>query len=355
MDYISVMTVPTWYCRPEARQWKCAPVGGDPIRFHRGLDGYAPTRLVEVPGLAKRLGLARAYVKDESARLGLPAFKVLGASYAIHRTLAESDATVRTLVTATDGNHGHAVARTAKLLGVNARVFVPRGVEPVVVAAIRAEGAEVTVLDAGYDDTVAEAAADAERTGAQLIQDTAWPGYEQVPGWIVDGYETLLGEVDRQLDEAGSGAPDLIAVPVGVGSLAQAAVRHYRSGRSAPSVLSVEPASAPCAIASLTAGDPVTVPTETTSMAGLNCGTLSSLAWPVLRDGLDAAVVVTDDDATAAIEMLAADGVAAGPSGAASIAGTVAALSEESRRDALGIDRSSVVVMLCTEGPLTGR
>ncbi|MDN5854492.1 MAG: pyridoxal-phosphate dependent enzyme, partial [Actinomycetia bacterium] len=170
------MTVPTWRCRPAARQWTCPPVGDKPTLFHRGLDGYAPTRLVEVPGIAKRLGVARAYVKDESARLGLPAFKVLGASYAIHRTLAESAKRVRTLVTATDGNHGHAVARTAKLLGLDARVFVPSGVEPIVVAAIRAEGAEVTVLDAAYDDTVAEAAADAERTGAQLIQDTAWPG-----------------------------------------------------------------------------------------------------------------------------------------------------------------------------------
>lgn len=90
-------------------------------------------------------------------------------------------------------------------------------------------------------------------------------------------------------------------------------------------------------------------------MAGLNCGTLSSLAWPVLRDGLDAAVIVTDDDASTAMDMLEADGVAAGPSGAASLAGAVAALSDEARRDELGIDQTSVVVMLCTEGPLTGR
>lgn len=349
------MTVPTWYCRPEARQSTCAPVGDAPTQFHRGLEGYAPTRLVEVPGIAQRLGVARAYVKDESARLGLPAFKVLGASYAIHRTLAESAGPVSTLVTATDGNHGHAVARTARLLGLQARVYIPTGVEPVVVSAIRAEGAEVTTLDASYDDTVAEAAADANGTGARLIQDTAWPGYEQVPAWIVDGYETLFGEVDRQLEGAGAGTPDLIAVPVGVGSLAQAAVRHYRSGSSQPSVLSVEPTSAPCTLASLAAGESVTVPTETTSMAGLNCGTLSSLAWPVLRDGLDAAVMVSDDDADAATEMLAADGLAAGPSGAASLAGTAAALGEESRRAELGIGEHSVVVMLCTEGPLSGR
>lgn len=349
------MTTPTWYCRPAARQWTCPPVAGDPAAFHRGLDGYAPTRLVEVPAIAEQLGVGRAFVKDESARLGLPAFKVLGASYAIHRAIAESDTAVRTLVTATDGNHGHAVARTAKLLDLEARVFVPTGVEPVVVAAIRAEGAEVTVLDAAYDDTVATAADDADRSGAQLIQDTAWPGYEQVPGWIVEGYETLLGEIDRQLGETGVDGPDVVAVPVGVGSLAEAVVRHYRSGGPSPSVLSVEPASAPCAIASLDAGESVPVPTGTTSMAGLNCGTLSSLAWPVLRDGLDAAVTVTDEDAAAAIDLLAAHGIGAGPSGAAALAGMVAALDEESRRDDLGVGETATVVMLCTEGPVTGR
>ncbi|UYM06413.1 diaminopropionate ammonia-lyase [Solicola gregarius] len=349
------MAIPAWYCRPAARRWTCPPVSGDPTAFHRGLDGYAPTPLVAVPHIAEQLGVGRAYVKDESTRLGLPAFKVLGASWAIHRALEESPGEVTTLVTATDGNHGHAVARTARLLGLNAEVFVPRGVEPVVVAAIGGEGADVTVLDAAYDDAVATAAHAAERTGGLLIQDTAWPGYERVPGWIVDGYTTLLDEIDAQLADAMLGGPDLVAVPVGVGSLAQAVVRHYRRGGRAPAVLSVEPTAAPCTIASLDAGEPVTVPTGTTSMAGLNCGTLSSLAWPVLRDGLDAAVTVTDDDTASAIEQLAAADIAAGPSGAASLAGTTSALAKPSRRDDLGVDDGSTVVVLSTEGPLAGR
>lgn len=349
------MTPPTWYCRPAARRWTCPPVSGDPTAFHRGLEGYAPTPFVEVPRIASLLGVGRAYVKDESARLGLPAFKVLGASWAIHRALETSPERVTTLVTATDGNHGHAVARTAKSLDLHAQVFVPRGVEPVVTAAIEAAGADVTRLDAAYDDTVTAAAAAAERPGSLLIQDTAWPGYEQVPGWIVDGYTTLLGEIDTQLADAGLEGPDLVAVPVGVGSLAQAVVRHYRQGGRAPAVLSVEPTAAPCTIASLVAGEPVTVSTGTTSMAGLNCGTLSSLAWPVLRDGLDAAVTVTDDDTAAAIENLAREGVAAGPSGASSLAGATGALATPSHRDDLGIDERSTVVLLSTEGPLAGR
>ena len=330
-------------------------MSGSPETFHRGLEGYAPTPLIEVPDIARRLDVDRAFVKDESKRLGLPAFKVLGASYAIHRALAESSTDVRTLVTATDGNHGHAVARTAGLLGLGSRVYVPNGVEPAVVDAIRAEGAEVVELDRAYDGTVATAADNADSTGALLIQDTAWPGYERVPGWIVDGYETLLGEIDQQLDDAGTDAPDLVAVPVGVGSLAQAVVRHYRSGGPVPSVLSVEPTSAPCTVVSLDAGKSVTVATDNTAMAGLNCGTLSSLAWPVLRDGLDAAVTVTDDEAAAAIGQLAAQGVAAGPSGAAALAGATSALATSSHRADLGIDENAVIVLLSTEGPVTGR
>ena len=350
------MTTPTWYCRPKSRQWTCAPVGDEPTRFHRTLDGYAPTPLIEVPAIAQRLGVGRAYVKDESSRLGLPAFKVLGASYAIHRALAETPADVTTLVTATDGNHGHAVARTARLLGLDAQVFVPSVVEPVVVEAIRDEGADVTVLDLTYDETVVAAAHAARRPESVLIQDTAWAGYEQVPGWIVDGYETLLREVDAQLADAGGAAcPDLVAVPIGVGSLAQAVVRHYRSIDRTPAVLSVEPTSAPCTVASLTAGEPVTISNGSTSMAGLNCGTLSSLAWPVLRDGLDAAVSVDDEDAEAAISELATAGVPAGPSGAASLAGATAALAHASRRDELGIGTGSTVVLLSTEGPLSDR
>ena len=349
------MSATHWYSRPTARQWTCTPVGGRAGVFHRGFAGYAPTPLVEVPQIADRLGVAHAYVKHEASRLGLPAFKVLGASYAIHRALDESPSDVSTLVTATDGNHGHAVARMAKRSGLSARVFVPKGVDPVVVAAIRDEGADVEVLDAAYDETVATAASAAESPERLLIQDTAWPGYERVPGWIVEGYETLLEEIDAQLGSDGVPGPDLVAVPVGVGSLAQAVVRHYRSGGRSPSVLSVEPDAAPCTVESLGAGAPVTVETGSTSMAGLNCGTLSSLAWPVLRDGLDAAIAIGDDETAVAIDELAAAGVAAGPSGAASLAGTTAALGTSARRDDLEIDASSTVVLLVTEGPLQGR
>ncbi|MFF2653161.1 diaminopropionate ammonia-lyase [Streptomyces sp. NPDC058045] len=326
--------------------------------FHSSLGGHAPTPLTELPSLAVESGVGRVFVKDESCRLGLPAFKALGASWAVHRILAERapQQGPLTLVTATDGNHGRAVARMARRFGQRAHVFVPQGVHPGAVVAIEGEGAEVTVVPGSYDEAVRRAAGAAEGPDAVLVQDTAWPGYERIPGWIVEGYATLCAEIDEQLGRAGAGAgPDLVVVPVGVGSLAQAVVTHYRSRPSghAPAVLSVEPTSAACVLESLARGEPVTVTTGGTTMAGLNCGTPSGSSWPVLYRGLDAAVAVSDADSARAARDLAALGVSSGPCGAAPLAGLRAALSgtgAEQRRTALELGGDSVVVLLSTEG-----
>jgi diaminopropionate ammonia-lyase len=351
-----------WFARPAARDWRCAPLPGGARDFHRGLAGFAATPLAEVPGLAAELGVGRVFVKDESARLGLPAFKVLGASWAVHRALASRALASRTaaldspvtLVTATDGNHGRAVARVARLLGQRAHVLIPDGVHPAAVAAIEAEGAEVTRVTGDYDKAVRQAAAAAAGPATLLIQDTAWPGYEQIPGWIVEGYGTLCAEIDEQL-AAGAGPPDLVGVPVGVGSLAQAVVTHYRSrsAGTAPAVLAVEPEAASWVVASLTRGEPVSVVTSETIMAGLNCGTPSSLAWLCLRDGLDAAVTVTDAASGQAAADLAAAGVSAGPCGAAPLAGLRAALTGDGagqRREELSLHPAATIVLISTEG-----
>jgi diaminopropionate ammonia-lyase len=414
----------SWYAR-DARGWTCEAPDDDAAAFHRALPGYGPTPLVEAPALAAELGVGRLFVKDESARFDLRAFKYLGASWAGFRAVAArtgytGPATLEglrsflalavaggdpgrrlgalTLITATDGNHGRAVARTARLLGLPARVYVPKGVPDVVIDRINAEGALLTVIDADYDGAVmaaranaeaeadAETEADAEAGGAEgrgaaggaagddaatsgggvLIQDTAWDGYELVPSWIVAGYETLFAEIDAQLAAAGA-APfggartGLISVPVGVGSLAQAAVAHYRrSGlprEQRPLLLSVEPDTAACVLRSLADGGLASVPTAATVMNGLNCGTPSSIAWPYLRDGLDAAIAVTDADAREAVAALSSAGVTAGPSGAAGFAGLRAALTgagASSRRRDLGLDAGGppVIVCLSTEGPL---
>jgi diaminopropionate ammonia-lyase len=396
-----------WLARPQARSWACGIPeqvrSGAVLAFHASLPGYAPTPLTEVPALAAELGAGRVFVKDESSRLGLPAFKVLGASWAVHQLLAGSPAggpaaaapadglaALRELaagrpglifVTATDGNHGRAVARMARLTGAPARVFVPAVTEPATRAAIASEGAEVIQVPGSYDEAVATAGRWAgDHPGAALIQDTAWPGYEQVPAWIVEGYSTLFAELDTQLAAAGAGPPGLVAVPVGVGSLAQAAVVHYRAydgqggvaaggclGRgqnsapkepsSATAVLAVEPDTAACLLASLRAGSPVTVPTANTIMAGLNCGTISSTAWPYFTGGLDAAIAVSDIAARRAAADLAAAGISSGPSGAASLAGARAALTgpgSTDRRASLAVGSASVIVLLSTEAGSAG-
>jgi diaminopropionate ammonia-lyase len=390
----------SWFAR-DARGWTCEPPDGDAAAFHRRLPGYAATPLVEAPGLAAELGVGRLFVKDESARFDLRAFKFLGASWAGFRAVAARTgytgptaldglrAHLRepetagqadlALVTATDGNHGRAVARTARLLGLPARVYLPKVAPEIVIDRISAEGAHITVVDADYDGAVMAARSDADgAVGGVLIQDTAWAGYEEVPSWIVDGYETMFAEIDAQLSAAGVPAVDLVSVQVGVGSLAQAAVAHYRSSALAasarPRLLCVEPDTAACVLRSLADGALVSVPTDSTVMNGLNCGTPSSIAWPYLRGGLDAAIAVTDDEAREAIASLTSAGVSAGPSGAAGLAGLRAVLTgpnAAARRRDLGLgpdlrlgpdlgpdngnggDKPPVAVCICTEGPLT--
>ncbi len=367
----SVAADALWFARPAARTWRCAPPESGVRQFHAALPGYSPTPLVNLPALAGELGVGEVLVKDESSRLGLSAFKVLGASWAVARTLTERaslplpltlepvrSAAVQhpvTLVAATDGNHGRAVARMAALLGLPAHIYVPGVMTEASAGAIAAEGASVTRVDGDYDEAVRQAATYAEAGPRVLVQDTAWPGYEQVPAWTVEGYATLLLEVDAELAARGLGPPDLVVVPVGVGSLAQAVVMHYRSGSApkASAVLSVEPETAACVLASLQAGAPRSVPTGATVMAGLNCGTPSSAAWPYLRDGLDAAVAVDDLAAATAVADLAELGISSGPSAAGTLAGARAALTGPGngpRRAALGIETASRVVLLSTEG-----
>jgi diaminopropionate ammonia-lyase len=316
---------------------------------------------VEVPSLAAGLGVRRVFVKDESSRLGLPAFKILGASWGIYRALGDTYGLTGVplsrlrgglppvrLITATDGNHGRAVAAMARLLGLAADVYVPYGVHPAAMAAIKAEGAGLTEVSGPYDEAVRLAAdVAASDPEALLVQDTSWPGYERVPQWIVEGYSTLFVEIDEQLAALGAAPAGLVAVPVGVGSLAQAAVAHYRSGPARPTVLGVEPDAAACILVSLHNNEPVTVETGSTTMAGLNCTTPSTLAWPVLRSGLDAAVAITDTDAARAALDLSALGISAGPCGAASLAGTRIAMA---RRPALAPEHSETIVLLNTEG-----
>jgi diaminopropionate ammonia-lyase family len=363
-----------WYANPNARDWLTASPSSA-LAFHRTLEGYAPTPLVSLPDMAAELGVGHDFLKNESDRLGLPAFKILGASWAVCRAVCESfglDATGMTvpalrdylhtsvaaeqapvLVTATDGNHGRAVARMAKLLGLTARIYIPSGLSDAAIEGIRGEGAELRPLKLTYDDVVEAAAQSAEGNPRDLVvQDTSWPGYEDIPRWIVDGYTTLFNEIDLQLSDLGYQGPDLVACPVGVGSLAHALVDHYRSdGHHHPALLSIEPETAACVAQSLLAGSPVTVDTSFPSiMSGLNCGTPSKLGWPSLVAGLDAAVSVSEDECRQAVVDLTQQGQDAGPCGAATLAGVRNALKDDARRRELNIGPDSIIVLVSTEG-----
>lgn len=357
------------FCHPGASAWTAPQPIASARAFHRTIEGYRTTPLPELPALAAELGAGRVFMKDESARLGLPAFKILGASWAVANAVAARLGTPMdevsidslrsmvagsplTLVTATDGNHGRAIARLAKLLGIRARIFTPAGVSEAALAGIRSEGAELIELAMEYDEVVRAAAASAEGSESELlIQDTSWPGYEAVPRWIVEGYTTLFSEVDEQLSEVGL-VPDVVVIPTGVGSLLQAAVEYYRGTSTArPAVIAVEPSVAACVIESLHADQVSSVDTSrSTVMTGLRTGTTSEIAWPSLRAGLDLAVAVDDDDARIAVHDLGAWGHDVGPCGAASLAGIRKALGDPSMAEALELPERPVIVLLSTEG-----
>jgi diaminopropionate ammonia-lyase len=346
------------------------PIAGrEPLALHRRLPGYTPSPLLDAPGLAARLGVGRLWVKDESCRLGLPAFKILGASWAVERalnahtgglapweSLPELRAQVAplglTLAAATDGNHGRAVARMAAALGCAAHIFVPAGTAQARIDALNDEGADVTVVDGTYDDAVARSA---ELAGPRclVVSDTSWPGYEDIPRQVIAGYGTIFHEIDDALAARGEAEPDAVVVQMGVGALAAAVVRHYRRP-GGPKIVGVEPTRAACVLASLEAGRIVEVPGPHDSiMAGLNCGAPSLIAWPLLQAGLDAAVAVDDELAREGMRLLAKEGVVAGETGAAGVAGLLALAHESdgtALSRALGLGPRSRVLVLVTEG-----
>ena len=316
-----------------------------PVRFHRGLEGYAPSELIEAPELAAEWGVGRVLLKFEEERFGLPAFKYLGVSWAGHRLLGEPpyESDMR-LVAATDGNHGRAVARLARRSGLGATILVPAGTAPARIDAIAGEGAEVQVLDGSYDEAIERSAAMASAK-ALVLSDTSWPGYTDVPSWVIDGYATIFAEIDEQADP---GAVDVALVPIGVGALAAAAANHL-AGRAR--LVGVEPADAACFLESSRAGEITeTPPPHGSIMAGLNCGLPSLVAWPPVRDGFDLFCAIDDSVAVAGMRRLAALGLAAGECSGGTAGAAAELLADEAVRAELGVGPESTVLALLTEG-----
>ncbi len=357
-----------------------ADIAASVQNFHRSFEGYEPSPLVFLKDLAHSLGVAAISVKDESNRLGLDAFKVLGASHAMGKFLADkldtsldqlsfdaaSLAKLKTklgkctFVTATDGNHGRAVAWAARQLGQRALVYLPSGSAVARVTAIQSLGAEASVTDVNYDDSVRHAADMAKQHDWILLQDTAWPGYQQIPLWIMQGYLTMYAEALEQLD---GDKPTHVFIQAGVGSLASALQAYLREcyGDDYPLVAVVEPTNAACFYHSVRAasGKPKTVPGELeTIMVGLAAGRPSDLAWPIVRDYSDYFFSCSDSVAIKGMRVLAHPvgndrAIVSGEAGAVTT-GLVACLCEDTQyRDiasGIGISPKSKILLFSTEG-----
>lgn len=351
--------------------------------FHNSFPQYSKTPLVSMSETARHMGLGGLYIKDESYRFGLNAFKVLGGSYAMGRHLAQrlgvdisqlsyeklTSPDVKkklgdiTFVTATDGNHGRGVAWTANKLGQKSVVYMPKGSSLARLENIRGEGAEASITDMNYDDAVRLAAEKAQKHGWVVVQDTAWEGYEEIPTWIMQGYGTMASEALQQLREDGVEKPTHIFIQAGVGSMAGAVQGYFRSvfGEDCPNTVVVEADQADCLYKSAVAedGNPRAVTGDMpTIMAGLACGEVNVIGWEVLKSYSSMFVSCPDWIAAYGMRVLGnpqkEDGrVISGESGAVT-AGLVAAIMtrEELKglKDELGLDKDSKVLLFSTEG-----
>jgi diaminopropionate ammonia-lyase len=318
---------------------------GSAFEFHRSLEGYEPSELLDAPELAQAMRVGRVCLKFERERYGLPAFKILGASWAAERLLSGRDPQGVTLVTATDGNHGRAVARVARMRGLAAHILMPAGTAQARIDAIAGEGAHVEVVDGSYDDAVRQAAAMADDDHL-VLSDTSWPGYEDVPRWVVEGYDTIFREADEQLNGE---RPDVALIPIGVGSLAAAAAAHWAT--VPPRLVGVEPVGAACALESIRAGERVEVPGPHESiMAGLNAGMVSLIAWPMLRGRYDAFCAIEDSWAEDGMRRLAALGIQGGEVSGGAVGAALLLCGEASSREQLGITEQTTLFLLLTEG-----
>ena len=322
--------------------------------FHDGLPGFVPTPLIEAPALAERLGVRALLIKDEGKRLGLGAFKGLGASWAAHVVLCERlgldpaatsvadlrdalDGSGPALITMSAGNHGTALAWFARVVGLRARILLPAVTPAPVQERIAGFGAELVIVDGDYEASVAQAAQMADDDNL-LIADTSWEGYERIPRLVVDGYAVLMEEIASQAPEP----PTVVVVPVGVGSLATAVVRGAARWSPRPRLISVEPVGADPLAKSMAAGEFTNAgPTPVTAMGGLNCSELSPIAWPELRDGIDACLTVTDEQSAAAVEAMRPVGVNARPCGGAPLGALLSGAV---------LEPDDVAVLLVTEG-----
>lgn len=344
-------------------------------RFLSFRANHKPTPLQSLSGLAGQLGVASIHMKDEGFRLDLGSFKALGGSYAVIRLVLEEasrqfgkpvdigeldTAAVRriaegmTVACATDGNHGKSVAAGAQLVGAKAAIFVHSGVSDERVAAIAQYGAEMIRIEGTYDDSVAAAERICKENGWIVVSDTSWPGYERIPGLVMQGYTAMLREAVAGLPQA----PTHVFMQAGVGGLAAAVAGYFDIvfGNARPRFVVVEPDRAACLFASARAGRLVKVDhDEPTIMAMLECYEPSLVAWRILARKADAFMTVSEEEAAETMRSLARPvagdpAIVAGESGGAGLAGFLNAMKDSEKRAALGLDANSRIFVINTEG-----
>ncbi len=353
-------------------------------KFHSSFSQYQPTPLVELKNLARLLGVKNILIKDESYRFGLNAFKVLGGSFAIAKYIAEKigvdieDLPAErlmsqeikdklgdvTFVTATDGNHGRGVAWAAEQLGQKAVVVMPDGSAIERRDKIRAHGAKCDIMEGmNYDECVRFANKYAEENNGVMVQDTAWPGYEKIPTWIIQGYATMAKEAKDQVEELGF-KPTHVFAQAGVGSLATGVTGYFSSvyqGEEKPFIGVIEPEQANCNFITAQANDGEihNVTGEmNTIMAGLACGEPVTVGWPVLNSYVDAFLSVPDKAAARGMRILGNPlgddkKVISGESGAATLGAVSEILQREDLQDFkrdLKLDENSIILLFSTEG-----
>lgn len=349
------------------------------LEFHRSMPGYRPTPVKRMEALAKALVVKEIFVKDESHRYGINAFKPLGASFAIYRFLKQrwqerfgttfdvhsfrDPGTMRqlgqfTFCAATDGNHGRAVAWTARMLGQRAVIYMPANAAPARIRNIRGEGAEVVVVPGTFDDCVQRCADDAEKNHWQSVSDTTYPGYRELPKYIMLGYRTLFHEMEETLHPLRTPGIDLVILPAGVGGLAAAGTSYYvkRYAERRPTLVCIEPADSDCYLESIRfgCGDPLPTRGKLESMmVGLACGIPSEVAWPVIRDGMNFFLAIPESYPLRAMKAYHREGITSGESGCAGLAALLALTTDDQLKEAktrLNINSGTRILLINTEG-----
>ena len=330
------------------------------LNYHNKLEEYSKTPLIQLNGLAKRIGVNKIFIKDESKRFGLNAYKVLGASYAIYKILSMNPK-VSTFCTATDGNHGMAVAWSCNMNNKESVIYVPKDTSDQRIQSLSAIASRVYKTDLNYERTCQLAKTTSRKMNWQLVQDTSWKGYEEIPAYIMSGYLTQFKELENEINSIKKPKADIIFFQTGVGSWAASGIWYYlnKYGTKKPKIILVEPNECSGVFESFINGKRISPKGNfKTIMAGLNCGIPSKIAWEIIKNGCDACLKISDKYAKEAMRSLFYNHnkdlrVISGESGAAGLAGLMKCIKDESLdnlRNHIGLSSGSKILVFNTEG-----